>query len=59
MKVTRITLGKTVNLGNFQSIKAEVTVEQETGAESTADLTFRAIEELKDVILAARNEIGK
>ena len=34
MKIRAITFGKTINIGNYQSIKVEVTVEAEDGENS-------------------------
>ena len=59
MKVTRISIGKTVNLGNYESLRVEVQVEQETGAETLTELTAMAVTELKQAIAEARNAIGK
>lgn len=48
MKVTRISLGRTINMGNYESLRLEVSVEQETNDEKAKDLVDRALLELNE-----------
>ena len=52
MKIKAITYGRTINIGNYQSVKVEVTVEAEEG-EKSADVYQAA----KDFIAKKEREI--
>ena len=58
MKMIRVTIGKTVNLGNYQSLKFEVTVEQERPDETAAQLIDSAIAQLKAELPRVKTEVG-
>jgi hypothetical protein len=58
MILTRVTIGKTVNLRNFQSLKLEVTIERELPEEKPAQLIDAAIAQLKSELPRVRAEVG-
>ena len=52
MKVKAITVGKTINIGNYQSIKVEITLEAEEGEKSA-----EVYQSAKDFIAKKEREI--
>jgi hypothetical protein len=52
MKIIQISYGKTINIGNYQSIRLEYTASVDPG-----DLPDKVLEDLKDILTDAENEI--
>jgi len=56
MSTVRITLGHTANLGNFENVKVEVSVEDDQRAGETTKQTIDRVYKLVEAELVARVE---
>ena len=54
MNISKVTLGKTVNIGNYQSIRVEFTAELQGN-----DKHIDALEHLKRIVANAEDDIKK
>ena len=64
MKITQITYGKTINIGNYQSIRVDFTadvdpptINKSTGASQPGDDADGVLELLKQIVKASEEKI--